>query len=232
MPDTEDAAMPHCPTSPAGAGGRSIGGSSATVGQPWTAADYVVIDLEGNGAQPPELVELAVVPVRRGAVGDVVTWLVRPSTPITWHARQIHGISNHDVAGAPSIDDVAPDVLDALGEAIPVGHAVHTDLAVLRRVLPGWEPPFALDTLRLARHALDLPSFGLGVLVEHHDLAAGLPDGMRAHRADYDALVTARLLVQLATTLNPRGTTLADLRHAAGTTAVSTTGGPTLFDLP
>ncbi|MFC8796927.1 exonuclease domain-containing protein [Promicromonospora sp. NPDC057138] len=202
-----------------------------TLGEPWTAADYVVIDIEGNGAQPPELVELAVVPLRGGVIGDVQAWLVQPPTPITWRARQIHGISNDDVAGAPSINDIVPEVLGALGDAIPVGHAVHNDLAVLRRVLPGWEPPFALDTLRLARHALGLPSYGLGALVEHYHLASGLPAGMRAHRADYDALVTARLLVELATALNPRGATLAEFRHAAGTTIATTAVGPTLFDL-
>ena len=205
----------------------------------WTAVDYVVIDVEGNGARPPELVELAVLPVRRGEIGDVVTWLVRPPSPITWHARQIHGISDHDVAGAPTIDDVVRDVLTALGDAIPVGHGVHTDLSVLRRALPGWDPPFAMDTLKLARSTLDLPSYGLGALVEHHQLAVGLPAGMRAHRADYDALVTARLLVEFANTLKPGGATLAELRHTAGTTtapkvnaAVRALVGPTLFDLP
>jgi exodeoxyribonuclease X len=202
-----------------------------TLDEPWTAAAYVVIDVEGNGAQPPELVELAVVPLRGGIIGDVATWLVRPPTPITSHARQIHGISNDDIAGAPGIDDVVPDVRNALGDAIPVGHAVHNDLAVLRRVLPGWDPPFALDTLRLARHTLDLPSYGLGALVEHCELGVGLPAGMRAHRADYDALVTAKLLVELATNLNPVGATLAELRHAAGTTNAATATGPTLFDL-
>ena len=71
----------------------------------------------------------------------------------------------------------------------------------------------------------------MGALVEHYDLAVGLPAGMRAHRADYDALVTARLLVELATILNPGGTTLAELRRAAATTSASTATGPTLFDL-
>lgn len=202
-----------------------------TLGELWTAADYVVIDVEGNGAQPPELVELAVVPLRGGVIGDVQAWLVRPPTPITWHACQIHGISDDDVTSAPSVDDIVPDVLDALGDAIPVGHAVHNDLAVLRRILPGWEPPFAVDTLRLARRIVDLPSYGLGALVEHYDLGVGLPAGMRAHRADYDALVTAKLLIELAATLNPRGTTLAELRQAASTTSAAAAVDPTLFDL-
>ncbi|MGH3795277.1 MAG: hypothetical protein ACRDSP_10340 [Pseudonocardiaceae bacterium] len=34
----------------------------------WTALSFVVVDVEGNGQQPPDLVELAAVPGRhRGA---------------------------------------------------------------------------------------------------------------------------------------------------------------------
>jgi len=205
-------------------------------GQFWDEADYVVVDVEGNGARPPELVELAVVPVRRGKIGQARTWLVRPPTPITWQVRRIHGISNEEVAAAPTIEEVAGDIRRTLGGAIPVGHGVHIDIDVLRRSLPGWEPPPALDTLRLARRAFDLPSYSLGSLVEHLHLAAGLPSGTRAHRADYDAIVTARLFVGLATSLTPGGPTLEALQRVAGTgpaakSSSAVDDGPTLFDL-
>jgi DNA polymerase III epsilon subunit-like protein len=32
----------------------------------WTTLSYVVVDVEGNGQQPPDLVELAAVPVTAG----------------------------------------------------------------------------------------------------------------------------------------------------------------------
>ncbi len=48
----------------------------------WTSLDYAVIDVEGNGQQPPDLVELAVVPIRSGVIGEPVSWLVRPGGPI------------------------------------------------------------------------------------------------------------------------------------------------------
>ncbi|GAA4715028.1 exodeoxyribonuclease X [Promicromonospora umidemergens] len=200
----------------------------------WDEADYVVVDVEGNGARPPELVEVAVVPVRRGKIEKARTWLLRPPTPISWQAHKIHGISNDDVADAPAVGEVAGEIRAVLGSAIPVGHGVHVDVDVLRRSLPGWEVPVALDTLKLARRAFDLPSYGLSALVEHRHLADGLPPGMRAHRADYDATVTARLFVQMAR-LTP-GTTLEELRQAgamgsSSKQAPAVAADATLFDL-
>ena len=56
-----------------------------------------------------------------------------------------------------------------------------------------------LDTLRLARRLLpDQPNHRLGSLVSALELGRDLPSGLRPHRAGYDALVTARLLVHLA----------------------------------
>src|SRR5437016_2155236 len=60
----------------------------------WTSLRYVVVDVEGNGRQPPDLVELATVPIADGVIGEPVSWLVGPDTPITPLARKIHGITN------------------------------------------------------------------------------------------------------------------------------------------
>jgi len=54
----------------------------------WTSLTYVVVDVEGNGQQPPDLVELAVVPIIGGVIGEPVSWLVRPDAPITHFARK------------------------------------------------------------------------------------------------------------------------------------------------
>ena len=36
----------------------------------WTSLAYAVVDVEGNGQQPPDLVELAVVPIVGGKIGE------------------------------------------------------------------------------------------------------------------------------------------------------------------
>ena len=47
----------------------------------WTNLDYAVVDVEGNGHQPPDLVELAVVPITGGVIGEPIAWLLRPEKP-------------------------------------------------------------------------------------------------------------------------------------------------------
>ena len=47
----------------------------------WASMRYAVVDVEGNGQQPPDLVELAVVPIVGGIIRHPATWLVRPNPP-------------------------------------------------------------------------------------------------------------------------------------------------------
>ena len=180
----------------------------------WTSLNYVVVDVEGNGQQPPDLVELAAVPVVAGVVGEPRTWLVRPDTPITPFARRIHGITNDQVAEAPPFADIRDDVLSALDAAALVGHNAHVDVAVLERKLGGdWQRPEIFDTLKLARRLLpDADGYKLGALVKAFKLAEGLPEELTPHRATYDVLVTARLFVQLATLPDIRPLSLEELR--------------------
>ena len=61
---------------------------------PWSSARLVVADVEGNGRRPPSLVEVALVPIVAGRIGEPASWLVRPPEPITWQATRVHGITN------------------------------------------------------------------------------------------------------------------------------------------
>jgi DNA polymerase III epsilon subunit family exonuclease len=175
----------------------------------WTSLDYAVVDVEGNGRQPPDLVELAVVPIRSGVIGEPSSWLVKPDEPIKHFATQIHGLTGTDVADAPKFADIAEQVRRALDIPALVAHNAHVDVDVLNRKLEDWQPPEVFDTLRLARRLLPgRPSYRLGALANALHLADGLPDGLAPHRATYDALVTARLFILLAT----RAAMLEDLR--------------------
>jgi exodeoxyribonuclease X len=166
----------------------------------WTSLNYMVVDVEGNGQQPPDLVELAIVPIVGGAIGEPLSWLVRPERPIQHFATRIHGLTNQDVADAPAFAEIAGDVRKALDGAVIVAHNAHVDTGVLSRQLSEWVPTEVFDTLKLAkRFAPDRVSYKLGALVEAFQLADGLPDGLSPHRATYDALVAARLFVHLIT---------------------------------
>ncbi|MDX3853557.1 3'-5' exonuclease [Streptomyces sp. AK02-01A] len=167
----------------------------------WTELSYAVVDVEGNGHQPPDLVELAVVPIVGGVIGEPVSWLMRPDQAITPMAQGVHGIRNRDVADAPVFADIKDDILKALDVSAFVAHNAHVDANVLRRKLPGWVCPEVFDTLKLARRFVSgQASFRLSSLIEVFQLAEGLPRDLHPHRAMFDALVAARLFVQLAST--------------------------------
>lgn len=192
----------------------------------WASVRYAVVDVEGNGQQPPDLVELAVVLIVGGVIGAPVSWLVKPPRPISRIATRIHGLSSRDVAEAPPFADVEDQVRQALAADVLVGHNAHVDIGVLRRHLAGWECPESFDTLKLARRLLpDQISYKLGALAGAFSLAGGLPPGLSPHRAAYDALVTARLFVLLAT----RGASPSSLEELRGQEPVGGSDAPSLF---
>jgi DNA polymerase III epsilon subunit-like protein len=175
--------------------------------QDWRTLRLVVVDVEGNGQQPPDLVEVAIVALESGAIaGGAHEWLVRPETPITPIVSRLHGIKNDMVAGAPPFTDVAAAIREVLRDDYFVAHNAHVDLDVLSRSLPGWTPRGVIDTLRLAREFLPgRKSYSLTALAKDLGLAPVafghtpvVGDAKRPHRAAYDALVTANLFVALA----------------------------------
>lgn len=163
----------------------------------------VVVDVEGNGQREPEIVEIATLPISGPAPvvsTDLRTWLIRPQQPITpIVTRKVHGISNDDVAGCPSWPDVAADVTKTLGDRMLVAHNASVERSILATHLPAWEPMMVLDTMRLARAFWPgLVSYALERLAAHAEITLPpLPAGQRPHRAGYDALLTAELLVVL-----------------------------------
>jgi exodeoxyribonuclease X len=120
----------------------------------WTSLTHVVVDVEGNGRQPPDLGQLAAVPIVGGTIGEPVSWLVRPDQPIKHFATRIHGLTNRDVADAPVFAAIRDDVLAALDGAALVAHNAHVDIGVLSRKFGAWQRPEVFDTLKLAHRLL------------------------------------------------------------------------------
>jgi DNA polymerase III epsilon subunit-like protein len=193
--------------------------------QPWTRKRYAVVDVEGNGQRPPDLVELAVVSIVDGEIGNPDVWLIKPDTPITTMAQRIHGISNEMVATAPAFLEVEKKVRDTLAGFVFVAHNAGVDLGVLQRKMPDFQPAEVLDTLKLARRLLpDQANHRLTSLVNVLGLAENLSAAdLVPHRAAYDALMAARLLQRLAIRNDGAPVSFAELRDGSGE------GGDALF---
>ncbi|MCJ1677053.1 3'-5' exonuclease [Streptomyces sp. APSN-46.1] len=160
-----------------------------------------VVDVEGNGANPPDLVEIAAVPVENGMPqpDGARTWLIRPPTPIPSRISRIHGITNEMTADAPTWPEIAKDVQELLDGAWICAHSASVEYGLLTRHMPHWQPAGVIDTLRLARAAFPgHKGFGLDALITHTGIRLDDVAGTR-HRAGYDAHATALLLHHLAT---------------------------------
>lgn len=169
----------------------------------WSLCPFVVVDVEGNGQTPAELVELATVQVRERKVQCVRAWGIRPTAPITDHARSIHGISNEQAARFPPWSAISQEILPELDGHVVVGHKVDVDARLIRHAEPGWQPLALVDTLALARKVMPgQPSYALSALIKQLLPEAEL--SWQRHRAEGDALVTAALFLKLATLLEQK----------------------------
>lgn len=161
-----------------------------------------ILDTEGNGEHPGEIIELAAVEmIDFTLTGRYREWRFRPKQPIHPRATRIHGITNRDLRHCAPITDHIDEIRDVLGEHAIAGHAVHVELAALQRVLEGWVPVRAYDTLRMARRAFpDLERHRLTSVGDHLQLSgiASRLTGKGAHCALYDALLCGLILRHIA----------------------------------
>jgi DNA polymerase-3 subunit epsilon len=161
---------------------------------------FIAVDLETTGLAPgfDRIIEVGIARFRVRADGSVVAGpvldqLVDPGKSIVPTVSKLTGISDADVAGAPSIDSLWPAIAAALrpdGPTVLLAHNAEFDLSFLLAAAalidPTWVPPPAACTVRIARRSLpDAPRFALQSLV--HWLNCG-GDSPSHHRALADAL--------------------------------------------
>lgn len=170
--------------------------------QPIDSVPLAFLDLETTGVDPERdrICEIAIVRVIGGQIVDRVVSLIDPAMPVG-ASREVHGLDDAMLAGAPALREIAPAIARALDGAIPIGHAVAFDLAFLRAAAARGEiadsPVRALDTRALAQRALRSGSAALAALAG--DLALPAP----THRAEPDVIATRALFDRIAATLRP-----------------------------
>ncbi|HZM73103.1 MAG TPA: exonuclease domain-containing protein, partial [Candidatus Polarisedimenticolia bacterium] len=165
--------------------------------------EFVVVDVETTGFDTTlaDLVEVAAVKVKGGKITDKWSTLVKPARPIV--GNQMHGLTDKDVAKAPSAREAAEQLLKFAGDGLLVGHNVGFDLGFLSAALDGktFEPGTYIDTLTLARDGFPVGS-------ESHKLSElsrffGI-ELQGNHRALPDAEATANLLIAIGNDLPGR----------------------------
>lgn len=125
---------------------------------------------------------------------------LRAARPVTWSAQQIHGITDRDLADAPDLLSLWPEVKGRLGGRWIVAHGSGTERRFLRAFpLHGFGP--WVDTLSLSRKVLPgRSSYALSDLVGdlglEEEVRRYLPD-FRWHEALSDALASLLLLRNL-----------------------------------
>src|SRR5438876_340277 len=158
---------------------------------------YVTFDLEttDKDVEVCEVVEVGAVRVVDGEIVDRFHTLVRPYRPITPGATKLHGYTDADVRGAPSLAEVWPQFRAFIGDDVLIAHnGQHFDIPVLRRLAAGRDGVDSLvfyDTLPLVR-SLSRDSAKLKDLALRYGIDAG-----RAHHALDDAVTLARVYREL-----------------------------------
>ncbi|MDH4143181.1 MAG: polyribonucleotide nucleotidyltransferase, partial [Chloroflexota bacterium] len=186
-----------------------VGSVLAFAGAVDAGDEFVVVDVETTGTDPKmaDLVEIAAVKVKGGKITDRWSTLVNPGRPIV--GNQVHGITDKDVAKAPSPAEAAKKALEFVGGSVVVGHSVGFDLGFIEAALADgthFEPGSYLDTLTIAREGYpDLENYKLPTLSNFFGIELS-----QAHRALPDAEATANLLIWFGNDLPGRISRLRD----------------------
>jgi superfamily I DNA/RNA helicase len=179
--------------------------------------DFTAVDLEttDNDTSKAEIVEIAAVKVRGGAIVSEYEALVKPRVLIAAGAFDTHGISAEEVADKPYFEEIWPKFREFCGQDVLVAHNGHRfDFPIMRRMsanIPG-APFVTYDTLLLARE-LHTGSAKLVDLAHHFGIDPG-----KSHRAldDTRALALVFLALGEAKVARARKTALDNLLDYVG----------------
>ena len=98
--------------------------------------ELAVLDAEwlATPAGDREMIALAVRRLRPDGTGDAVAWTFRPTHPIDIDSARIHGFTNEALAAAPTFEECAPAVLEAITDADIAGYDVRHDITLLEEM--------------------------------------------------------------------------------------------------
>lgn len=160
-----------------------------------SAEKYIVIDVETTGLSPDDdrIIEVAAVKCENDRIVDSFHSLINPGRRIPANVTKLTGIKNADVADAPDMDAVAPELSEFIDNLPLVAHNANFDIKFIANAFKRAgvsKGMLYIDTLALARNAYpNMPNHKLSTLINE----LGLLDHEQEHRAMSDVEATQRL---------------------------------------
>lgn len=194
---------------------------AAVLDRPLADLVYTAFDTETTGLQPShgdEIIQIGALRIADGHIhaDQAFEALVDPLRPINPESEKIHGITDAQVAGQPTINQVLPEFYDFCEGSVLLGHNVAFDMRFLQLKEASTRVVFrqpVIDTLLLSavaypnqpHHSLEASMALLGVSIEHR------------HSAYSDAVATAQVFLKLVPLLEAQG--IITLRQAIAASA-------------
>ena len=176
---------------------------------------YVVFDLETTGLSNryDHIIEFGGVKIQSGNIVDRLQLFVKPPVKLAEFTKHLTNIKDSDVENADPIDIALPRIMQFFGDSALVAHNAKFDIGFINAALRKCSQeelsnPY-IDTLDLSRALLkERKSYRLGKVASFYKVEY---DEDVAHRADYDAEVTAEVFLRMLQSIrqmnyNPNGT--------------------------
>lgn len=188
--------------------------SPGILDSPVNETPFAVLDLETTGLIPglDRIVEVSVVRMEPGAgPTHVLDTLVNPRRPVA--ATEIHGITDSDVADAPTFDEIAGDIVRAVSGCVLAAYNVYFDIKFLAHELA------EADVLDVPPHLCVMylrPLLGLGKRCRLPQACAHFGVSYSGqHEASADAVAAAHLLLRYLKEMREQGIgTFGDLERS------------------
>lgn len=174
--------------------------------------EFVVFDIETTGLNKgkDKITEIGAVKIKNRQIVDRYSTFIDPEEKLSDEIVKLTNITDEMLAGQRKIDEVLPEFLNFVGDAVLVAHNASFDTGFIRikaeELGMNSMHNTILDTLELSRtllkdlkkHKLDVVAKRLGVSLEGH------------HRAVNDAEATAEIFIKLLEMLEENNVTNLD----------------------
>lgn len=161
-------------------------------------SEYVVFDIETTGLSPTmnKIIEIGAVRIKDGKIQDTYSRFVNPMIPIPYSITQLTSINDNMVKDAPGIEEVLPEFVEYIGDAVLVAHNATFDTSFIKEYSKQLGIRYdytVVDTMTLAhllipelgKYTLDRLCKQFNISLENH------------HRACDDAYATAEIFVKM-----------------------------------